>query len=62
MQHIALDQLEAYSRNKVPLEELSAFEEHLLICEECRTTLECLEEEARVIRHALAHYAKPLED
>jgi predicted anti-sigma-YlaC factor YlaD len=59
MDHIALDELEHYSRNKIPPEKLAAIEEHLLLCEPCRMTLERLEDEARVMRHALAHYAKP---
>ena len=59
MDHIALDQLEHYSRNKIPPEKLASIEEHLLLCEPCRMALEKLEAEARVMRHALAHYAKP---
>jgi predicted anti-sigma-YlaC factor YlaD len=57
--HVALEQLEQYSRNKVPPEKLAFIEEHLLICEECRAALTALEDEARVIRHALVYYVKP---
>ena len=59
MHHLPLDQLEQYSRNKIPPGKLGPIEEHLLICEECREALDVLEEEARVIRHALVYYVKP---
>lgn len=62
MNHIPAEQLEQYSRNKIAPENLALIEEHLLICGDCRWTLDVLEEEARVIRHALVYYMKPQKD
>lgn len=59
MSHIGLDELEEYSRNKVAPEQLAHIEEHLLICEQCRTVLDGLDAEARTMRHALVHFLKP---
>lgn len=59
MNHISLERLETYSRNKVPPEDLAALEEHLLVCGECQAALDRLEAEAGVIRQALLYYIKP---
>lgn len=58
MEHLSIEQLEAYSRNQTELRKLAPIEEHLLICEQCRATLDRVEEHARILRAALQDYKK----
>ncbi len=58
MEHLSIEQLEAYSRNQTELRNLAPIEEHLLICEQCRATLDRVEEHARILRAALQDYKK----
>lgn len=51
--HPAEDTLEAYALNRLPEEHVAEVEEHLLICEACRTQVAQEEELARLIRVAL---------
>jgi predicted anti-sigma-YlaC factor YlaD len=59
MDHLSLEQLEDYARTTTNPEHLAALEEHLLICEPCRTALQEVEEESRVIRRALIEHEEP---
>ena len=53
MQHTTEDDLELYIMNRAGEEQTAVIEEHVLICEQCRITLDATEQEIQFIRHML---------
>jgi predicted anti-sigma-YlaC factor YlaD len=51
--HITHDALEQYAFKQLSETEIDLIEEHLLVCEYCRGTLDFVEEEIRLLREAL---------
>jgi predicted anti-sigma-YlaC factor YlaD len=51
--HPSPDDLELYSMRRASDEQEQEIEEHLLVCETCRSALDAVEEEIRLLRVAL---------
>ena len=51
--HVEPDELERYALKRLPAERLDAIEDHLLICAECRFSLEKVEDLIASMRGAL---------
>ncbi|HXB72309.1 MAG TPA: hypothetical protein VNY05_28985 [Candidatus Acidoferrales bacterium] len=54
--HLDEDELEQYSMGNLPESESDAFEEHLLVCEQCRLRLEEIDEYTASMRGAAAEF------
>jgi anti-sigma factor RsiW len=53
--HATEEALELYALNSLKEKDLQAVEEHLLLCELCRSSLSSLDEEIAALRSALQH-------
>jgi hypothetical protein len=51
--HVTDEALEQYAFNQMPESDVELIEEHLLVCEYCRGTLDQVEDEIRLWREAL---------